>query len=45
LRKRGLWSKERKLGETGQEVMMDLALDGLAPAVDESEWKTRQIPQ
>ena len=41
IKKEGLWSKERRLGETGQEVMMDLGLDELAPAVDDSEWRTR----
>lgn len=41
IKKEGLWSKERKLGETDQEVMMGLGLDGLAPAVDDSEWRTR----
>jgi hypothetical protein len=41
IKKEGLWSKERKLGEMDQEVMMDLGLDGLAPAVDDSEWRTR----
>jgi hypothetical protein len=41
IKKEGLWSKERKLGETDQEVMMDLGFDGLAPAVDDSEWRTR----